>query len=147
MYTNELGRLPVYGQFQFSDSVHSIPIQSLEGFVDLIPGPMDTSYDVPGDYATNPLFEDQTMGNPNSGTAETASDYPALGSKDAFNIDGLPSFGATPAMDNTMMAVWSAAPTNFECVQFYFFVGIIRLILFFFKEWKIGDLISIVLNK
>jgi hypothetical protein len=119
MYSNELGRLPVYGQFQFSDTV---PVQSLEDFVALIPGSMGTSYDVhAGAYPTDPLFEDQIMGNSvdhNPGTAET--DFASLGTKDTFDIDNLPSFGATPAMDNTTMAMWSTAPTNFEYVPFYF---------------------------
>ena len=146
MYGNELGRLPVYGQFQFSDSVPSIPVQSLD-FVDLIPGPMGTSYDMQGVYATNPLFEDQTMGNlvdHNLETPETSSDFAAL-TGDAFDLD-LSSFGATPAMDNTTMAVWSAAPTNFECVCFssecYPFESFVVIL-----EWKTGDLTSIVLNK
>ena len=135
MYTNELGRLPVYGQFQFSDTVHSIPAQSLEDFVGLVPGSMGMSYDVQGGYATNPMFEDQTMGNPvnhNPGTAETASDFAALGSKEVFDIGNMPFFGATPAMDNTTMAVWSSAPANFECVQFFFRRNCYHLILFFF---------------
>lgn len=122
MYSNELGRLPVYGQFQFSDTVHSIPVQSLDDFVGLIHGPMGTSYDMQGSYAANPLFEDQMMGNlvdHNTGTPETSSDFATLGTKDAFDIDNLSSFGATPTMDNTTMAVWSAAPTNFECVHYF----------------------------
>jgi len=117
MYSNELGRLPVYGQFQFSDTVHPIPVPSLEDYVGLIPGPVDTSYDIQGAYAPSPLFEDQMMGNPvvhNQGTPETSSDFAALSAKDAFDIDNFSSFGDTPAMDNTTMAVWSAAPTNFE---------------------------------
>jgi len=115
--STELGRLPVYGQFQFSDTVHSsVPVQSSDDFVDLIPGPMGTSYDMQGAFATS-LFEDQMMGNlvdHNPGAIETSSDFASLCSKDAFDMDSLSSFGATPAMDNTTMAVWSAAPTNFE---------------------------------
>ena len=121
MYSNELGRLPVYGQFQISDSVSSIPVQSLDDFVNLIPGPTDTSYDMQGPYAINPLFEDQMMGNPvdhSPGTPETSSDFATPWTGDTFNMNNLSSFGATPAMDNTTMAVWSAAPTNFECVHF-----------------------------
>ena len=117
MYSNELGRLPVYGQFQFSDTVHSSIPQSSHDFVDLIPGPMGTSYDMQGAFDTNPLFEDQMMGDlvdHNPGTIETSSGFAALSSKDPFDMDILSSFGATPVMDNTTMAVWSAAPTNFE---------------------------------
>ena len=81
-------------------------------------------------YATNPLFEDQMMGNlvvPNTGTQETSSDFANLSAGDAFDVENLSSFGATPAMDNTTMAVWSAAPTNFECVHFS-----LRIFFFFF---------------
>ena len=138
MYSNELGRLPVYGQFQFSDSVPSIPVQSVDDFVDLIPGPIGTSYDMnAGACAPSPLFEDQMMGNlvdHNSltGTPETSSDF--LCTEDAFDWS---SFGAMPAMDNTTMAVWSAAPTNFECV--HFFVGMYpmsHLLLFRMENWR-----------
>jgi hypothetical protein len=122
MYSDELGRLPVYGQFQFSDSVPSIPVQSLDEFVDLIPGTMDMSYDMQGACATDsqPLFEDQVMENlvdhiDNPGTPETSSDFATLCPGDAFDMS---SFAATPAMDNTTMAMWSAAPTNFEYVHF-----------------------------
>ena len=119
MYSNELRRLPVYGQFQFSDSVPTGPVQSLDDYVDLIPDPMGTPYDMQDTYATNPLFEDQMMENlvvHNSGTTETSSDFATLCAGDTFDVDNLSTFVATPAMDNTTMAVWSAAPTNFECV-------------------------------
>ena len=124
MNSNELGKLPVYGQFQFSDSGPSIPIQSLDEFVDLIPGTKDMSYDMQGAFATNSqrLFEDQTMGglvNHNSGTPETSSDFGVLCTEND-DVDKLSSFGATPALDNTTMAVWSAAPTNFEYVLLFF---------------------------
>ena len=121
MHSNELGRLPVYGQFQFSDSVPFLPVQSLD--VDLNSSSMGTLYDMQGAYATKPLFEGQMMGNlvdPNPGTPETPSDFATPYTGDAFDIDILSSFGATPAMDDTTMAVWSAAPTNFECVCFLF---------------------------
>ena len=152
MYSNELGRLPVYGQFQFSDTVHPIPVQSLDDFPGLVPDPMSTSYDMRNTYTTNPLFEEQMMGNlvdHNPGTPETSSDFAALCAKDTLDIDNFPFFGATPAMDNTTMAVWSAAPTNFECVPFFFRRNIIHLNSFIccFLEWKTGDLISIVLSK
>ena len=122
MYSNELRRLPVYGEFQFSHSVvPSLPVQSLD--VDLIPGLMGTSYDMQGTYATNPLFEGQMMGDliDHNGTPETPYDFATPYSGDSFDIDVLSSFGgATPAMDNTTMAVWSAAPTNFEYVFSFF---------------------------
>ena len=120
MYSNELGRLPVYGQFQFSDTVPCIPVQSLDDFVDLIPGSMGTSYDMQGGYATNPQpsFEDLMMGNlvdRNAGTpTETSSDLGSHCAGNAFDVNSLSFFGATPAMDNTTMAIWSAAPTTFE---------------------------------
>ena len=124
MNSNELGKLPVYGQFQFSDSGPSIPIQSLDDFVDLIPGTVDMSYDMQGAYATNSqrFFEDQMMGglvDLNSGTLETSSDFAARYTGNAFDVDNFSYFGATPAMDNTTMAMWSAAPTNFEYVLFF----------------------------
>jgi hypothetical protein len=141
MYSNELGRLPVYGQFQFSDSVPSVPVQSLDvdGFVDLVPGSMDTtSYDMhSGAYATNPLFEGQMMGNLDPGRPETSSDFGTLCTGNAFEVDILSSFDSPPAMDNTTMAVWSAAPTNFECVLS--FVGIYLMNhMFFFRmeDWR-----------
>jgi len=119
MYSNELGRLPVYGQFQFSDSVPSVPAQSLDDFfVDFISGPMGTSYDMQGAYTStnNPLFEGQMVGNlVDHNNAETSSsDLATLCTGDVFDIDNLSYFGATPTMDNTTMAMWSAVPTNFE---------------------------------
>ena len=158
MHSNELGRLPVYGQFRFSDSVPFLPAQSLD--VDLIPGPMGTLYDMQGAYATKPLFEGQMMGNlvdHSPGAPETSSGFATPCTGDAFDIDILSSFGATPAMDDTTMAVWSAAPTNFECVFFFSFSFSFLFIfrwnfylmnhIFVFLAWKTGDLISIVLKK
>ena len=121
MYSNEMGRLPVYGQFQFSDSVPSVPVQSLEES-NLIPDPMGASYSMQeGVYATtSPLFEGQMMGNlVDHHNPETPSDFVTPCAGDAFDIELLSSYCATPAMDNTTMAVWSAAPTNFECVFFF----------------------------
>ena len=149
MNSNELGKLPVYGQFQFSDSGPSIPIQSLDEFVGLIPGTKDMSYDIQGAFATNSqrLFEDQTMGglvNHNSGTPETSSDFGVLCTEND-DVDKLSSFGATPALDNTTMAVWSAAPTNFEYVLL-FFPEVIPWIICCLG-WKTGVLIFLVSNK
>lgn len=148
MYSNELGRLPVYGQFQFSDTAHSLPIQSLNDFVDLIPGPMGTSYDMQGTHATNSLFEDQMMGNPAVHNPGTSSEFATLNTKDAFDVYNLSSFGATPAMDNTTMAAWSAAPTNFEYVYIFSSESYpFESFIIVFLEWKTGDPISLVLNK
>ena len=119
MYSNELGRLPIYGQFQFSDSVSSMPVQPSEDFVDMISGPMGTSYNISG--ATNPLFGDEMMGNlvdHNQGIPCNLTGF--CPGEDVFDIDILSSFGTTPAMDNATMAAWSAAPTNLECVFFPF---------------------------
>ena len=143
MNSNELGKLPVYGQFQFSDSGPSIPIQSLDEFVGLIPGTKDMSYDMQGAFATNSqrLFEDQTMGglvNHNSGTPETSSDFGVLCTEND-DVDKLSSFGATPALDNTTMAVWSAAPTNFEYVLSFFILPggyPLNHLLFRMEDWS-----------
>jgi hypothetical protein len=109
MYSNQLGRLPIYGQFQFSDSVPSMPVQSSDSFVDLVSGPMGASYNMQGMYTTNPSFEGQVFDH----IQGTPSDFAA---GDGFNMDILSSFGAPSPIDDATMAMWSAAPTNFECV-------------------------------
>ena len=118
-YSNEERRPPDYGQFQFSEPVSCTPVRSSD-FVNLIPGPMDTSSNMQ-EYLPNPSFEGQMMENlvdhnqnNNGPTPVTSSDFNAVGS--SFDLDILSWFGAIPTMDNTTMAVWSAAPTNVEWV-------------------------------
>lgn len=132
MYSNELGRLPIYGQFQFSDSVPCIPVQSPNNFVRSIPGPMNTSCNIQGAYPTNPSFEGQTMGDLVDHNQGTSSYFAAFCNGDTFDSDILSSFGAAPAMDNATMAVWSAAPTNLECVFHPFFLGIYLMNVFLY---------------
>lgn len=118
MYSNELGRLPIYGQFQFSDTVPCIPVQPSDDFVNLISDATDTLYNpYAGAYATHPSFEGQMMGNLVNHNQGTSSDFAGFSPGDTYNLDVLSSFGDTPAMDNATMAAWSAAPTNLECVS------------------------------
>lgn len=125
MYGNELGRLPVYGQFKFSDSVPAA-MPEVQPFVDLNSVPMP---DIHGAYATHASpFEDQMMENlvqHNQGAENydqmsiTTSDFSAPSTGSNFDFDSLSSFtGTMPEMDDATMAMWSAAPINLECVLF-----------------------------
>ena len=134
MYSNELGRLPVYEQFKFYDSAPCMPVQSSDDVVNLIPGPMGTPSDMQCTYAPDPSFEGQVMENPvvvnragNDQIAVTSANFAAFSSGSAFDFDGLSHYDPRLTMDNTTMAVWSAAPTNLEYVFLPLFVSLLML--------------------
>ena len=138
MYSNELGRLPIYGQFQFSDSaVPCMPVQSSNGFVNPIPGQMGMSSNMQGAYAPNSSYEGQMMGNMvdhNRQIPATSSDFvgPLSTIGTAYDVNySSPGFGVMPAMDNATMAVWSSAPNNFEYVFFFSFFLSFFFLLFY----------------
>ena len=118
MYSNELGSLPIYGQFRFSD--FSLPVQSSDNFV--VPDPMgmlpnnmqyaSVAHPLPGGQVMGTLI-DYNQGD-NNQIPLTFSDFNALSS--AYDLNILSGFGEMPPMDNDTMALWSAAPTNLACV-------------------------------
>ena len=106
MYSTELGRLPVYGQFSFSDSRAYPASAAFNANVDY------TAFDVPVPGFTNTpvqTFDNepsewnaQTLHQESSTNGGTALAYPALS-----NLDTMP-------MDSDTMTMWSTAPAGFE---------------------------------
>ncbi|KDR67576.1 hypothetical protein GALMADRAFT_258255 [Galerina marginata CBS 339.88] len=122
MYSSELGRLPIYGQFNFSDSVGpnmvlQPPIND-EAICDQIfipnlasgPGlPPNTDT-----YLVDPLVNGQateSLTNQNHGPQSV--DISTFLTP-TFDFDDWSRLGAMPAMDNDTMTMWSTAPTNLE---------------------------------
>jgi len=145
MYGNELGRLPIYGQFNFSDSNARLPFQSSST---IATGNAPTNFDqiilsnlasapvggVPmanmDAYVLDGLFHGQTMqnfANHNHTTqnvqqqqSATAADIASFFAGTSSDLEGLSKFGTMPAMDNDTMTMWSTAPTGLEYVAFPF---------------------------
>jgi len=94
MYSTELGRLPVYGQFSFSDSRAYPTSTSFNANVDY------TAFDVPvpGFTATQTFHNEPLEWN-----AQTFHQ----GSTENGGIDTMP-------MDSDAMTMWSTAPAGFE---------------------------------
>ena len=145
MYSNELGRLPIYGQFNFSDSNACLPPQSSST---TSTGSAPTNFDqiilsnlasmpsggVPkadmDAYVLDGLFNGQTMQNFASHThtsrsqhqqqSATATDIASFFAGTSSDFEGFSRFGTMPAMDNDTMTMWSTAPTGLEYVFFRF---------------------------
>jgi len=141
MYSNELGRLPIYGQFNFSDSNARLPLQSSSTTA---PGNAPTNFDqivlsnlasapvggVPmadtDAYVLDGLFHGQTMQNfaNHNHTSQslqqqqsaTAADIASFFAGTSSDFEGFSRFGTMPAMDNDTMTMWSTAPTSLEYV-------------------------------
>ena len=141
MYSNELGRLPIYGQFNFSDSNACLPPQSSST---TSTGSAPTNFDqiilsnlasMPSNgvpkadmdaYVLDGLFNGQTMQNfaSHSHTSRsqhqqqsaTATDIASFFAGTSSDFEGFSRFGTMPAMDNDTMTMWSTAPTGLEYV-------------------------------
>ncbi|KAF8971207.1 fungal-specific transcription factor domain-containing protein [Flammula alnicola] len=126
MYGNELGRLPIYGQFSFSDAIgpHSrVPIQ-MSAFDHIVLSNLASAPTGPGlpsntdAYVVDSLFNGQTTeslaNHNNSQQSTTSTDWASLFADNTFDFDGLSQFGTMPAMDNDTMAMWSTAPRGLE---------------------------------
>ncbi|KAF8800208.1 hypothetical protein BYT27DRAFT_7227519 [Phlegmacium glaucopus] len=121
MYSNELGRLPIYGQFKFSDSVPYTPVQASDNVINLSPCPVGPSPDIHGAYATIASNEGRVMENQvvvnqvdNNQVPVTSPNFPVFPAGGVYDNDYLSYFDPNLGMDNATMAVWSAAPTNLE---------------------------------
>jgi hypothetical protein len=155
MYSNDLGRLPIYGQFNFSDSnAHPPPFLSspsptsteatanvdqivLSNLASAPAGGMPTTgVDA---YVLDGLFSGQTMQsfashNHHSQSQQreqsaTAADFAPIFAGSSSDFEGFGRFGTMPAMDNDTMTMWSTAPTGFESVAFLFLLNILVLTL------------------
>jgi len=145
MYSNELGRLPIYGQFNFSDSNACLPPQSSStaatasaptNFDQIILSNLAStpSGGVPmadtDAYVLDGLFNGQTMQNFANHThtsrsqqqqqSATAADIASFFAGTSSDFEGLSRFGTMPAMDNDTMTMWSTAPTGLEYALFLF---------------------------
>lgn len=137
MYSNELGSLPIYGQFNFSDS-HWKPEQAVS-FRDTRanfsnPRPQASMF---GDSSSGPSFGDTTSRSyfvspelptllqpPFQGEIPSHWDFQiqALGSAPGGVAASAnpavsysePSEAVVPVMDNDTLTMWSTAPTGFE---------------------------------
>ncbi|KAF8187484.1 hypothetical protein BJ912DRAFT_969930 [Pholiota molesta] len=143
MYSNELGRLPIYGQFNFSDSIGPntrMPMTGLPTPSSAVPSPSTPLLDnlflqnmaaasamgLQGNmdtYLIDPLFNmnnNQMLGNL-AASQNMANQQASLGMADfasmfasAGSFDFDGRVGAMPAMDNDTMTMWSMAPTSLE---------------------------------
>ncbi|KAF8971208.1 fungal-specific transcription factor domain-containing protein [Flammula alnicola] len=126
MYGNELGRLPIYGQFSFSDAIgpHSrVPIQ-MSAFDHTVLSNLASAPTGPGlpsntdAYVVDSLFNGQTTeslaNHNNSQQSTTSTDWASLFADNTFDFDGISQFGTLPAMDNDTMTMWSTAPRGLE---------------------------------
>ncbi|KAF8149482.1 fungal-specific transcription factor domain-containing protein [Crassisporium funariophilum] len=128
MYSNELGRLPIYGQFSFSDSIGSMlgePIHSSANLDQIMlsklaSNPVDTpsSMDL---YVIDALFNGQTVQSlvnhdhsRNQQVASTSTDAISVYSDSPSDSDNSSRFGTMRAMDNDTLSMWSTAPTSLE---------------------------------
>jgi hypothetical protein len=147
MYSNELGRLPIYGQFNFSDSNARLPLPSSSTTAT---GSAPTNFDqiilsnlasmpaggVPladmDAYVLDGLFNGQTMQNfadhnhtsrgrqQQQQQSATGADIASFFAGTSSDFEGFSRFGTMPAMDNDTMTMWSTAPTGLEYVPFLF---------------------------
>ncbi|KAF8894329.1 fungal-specific transcription factor domain-containing protein [Gymnopilus junonius] len=135
MYGNELGRLPIYGQFSFSEPyVPQMPAQQPTTFdptliSNLTSGPAGLPPSMDG-YAFGNMFNaGQAVDNSLSQaqydslvTGDSDSDFASFLSGATFNGasgNGWSAFGSVPAMDNDTMTMWSTAPrTLSELISF-----------------------------
>ncbi|KAH9484876.1 ABC-transporter-regulating transcription factor [Psilocybe cubensis] len=127
MYSNELGRLPVYGQFNFSDSLNTYApptanqVTNFDQFFFNISATNQNNIvqpDLSGlANGTLPIFDDKNQPVDNN-FVQPVQQPPAT---DITSIFG-PSFDADewarsiPQMDMDTMNMWSMAPTNLEYV-------------------------------
>lgn len=133
MYSTELGRLPVYGQFNFSEShANSAPasfnvnvdgsatfapqspvgadVQNISAAVNHVSIPTFTTTNLPSDsvrdFHSEPLeWNTLTMPQASTENGDTALAFPAQ-----FNLDPM------PVMDSDAMTMWSTAPVGFGWV-------------------------------
>lgn len=124
MYSNELGRLPVYGQFNFSDSVGTrMPVETPNfdqflSYLSTAPQNVPSQSD-PANVLNGPFS------STGAGTGQHMSDVPHYqGQQFPSSVDFSTLFNTPmdvgawsrnmPAMDNDTMNMWSMAPTNLE---------------------------------
>lgn len=138
MYSNELGSLPVYGQFNFSDS-HWKPDQAAS-FRDTranLPNLRPPQASIFGDSSSGPLFSDTTSRSyfvsPDPPTPLRPPFQGEIPSHWDFQVQALgsvpggvaapagpavsysePSEAGMPVMDNDTLTMWSTAPTGLE---------------------------------
>ncbi|KAF8149480.1 fungal-specific transcription factor domain-containing protein [Crassisporium funariophilum] len=134
MYSNELGRLPIYGQFDFSDSIgETSGVLDLPANYDpIIPSylesfPMDTPSGTDA-YVDGALFNGQTVESPvnqnhghNQQTASNSADVASPSFESSFDI--LARFGTMRAIDDDTMFMWSTAPTSLEMDEWVSYIS------------------------
>ncbi|KAG6853776.1 hypothetical protein C0991_001487 [Blastosporella zonata] len=123
MYGNELGRLPVHGQFNFSES-HKRPrgdpmAPSLAGC-----HPVDPPY---GGYTTvnnpdadgpTPHMNSYTIPEWGAYHIPQDTDVPTMPMPVYPDPSGASALGGIPLMDSDTLTMWSTAPAGFEYVTF-----------------------------
>ena len=144
MYSNELGRLPIYGQFNFSDSAfhpgddrtrlnEHVPIpdtpssatsSSFDDHHQFEPG-MNLPSNLPTSNFFNPypadnIVKDEVNGNVQFSIPTTTDsvDFSSLFATNPPDYGNVSYFGdSLPMMDNETLSMWSMAPTSLECVS------------------------------
>lgn len=142
MYGNELGRLPIYGQFNFSDAVGvgqgqgQMPYQQRDPNIDhfvltnlsaatmasIAQGQGQGQVPAPEPFVIDSLFNGHTFqsmatGNtpsPDQQPHAAPNNYASLFGGSMYGLDDLSRVGTMPAMDNDTMTMWSTAPTGLE---------------------------------
>jgi len=161
MYSNELGRLPIYGQFNFSDSNAHLPpflsspsglsTETTTNFDQII---LSNLASVPAGgvptngmdaYVLDGLFSGQTMQSFANQIGQSqqqqqsagAADFASFFAGSSSDFGGFGRFGTMPAMDNDTMTMWSTAPTGLECVILFLLI-ILVLMSRALQGWKTG---------
>lgn len=140
MYGNELGRLPIYGQFNFSDAVDvgqaqpQMPYSQRDPNIDhfvlanlsaataasMVQGqgqaPAQESFIIDSLF-NGQNFQGMTTGNtpsPDQQPPTAPTNFASLFGGNMYGFDDLSRVGTMPAMDNDTMTMWSTAPTGLE---------------------------------
>lgn len=133
MYSDELGRLPVYGQFSFSDKADVPLVDDLSNVEHFSPAAypsyMTTPFESPcavsagftGDnvfiqadsFVKDRLFNSQFTSR--STPFRPAADLGSIFSDSQFIVGEIPpQMSSSLVMDNDTMTMWSTTPTGFE---------------------------------
>jgi hypothetical protein len=129
MYSTELGRLPVYGQFNFSDfgaNSASAPFNNADYPAAFAPQPPVVDVQViPAAVDNVPMPEFATTNLP-PGSAQTFHCEPLAWNTQTLQQESTQNGGATmtfpaqstldtmPPLDSDTMTMWSAVPAGFE---------------------------------
>lgn len=151
MYSDELGRLPVYGQFSFSDNADMPLVDNLSNvdhfppaaYPSYMPVSFDSSYPMPTGFAGDniftqaDLFVKDRLFNSQFMSRATPFKPPVDLSSDGQCMPGdMSQMGSSLVMDNDTMTMWSTTPNGFEYIYPHFLDSAVLIIIFSrLDEW------------